>query len=319
MSSMDDVILIDVRSSAEYNHAHIPNAINLPIFDNAERATVGTAYKQESREKAIKIGLDYFGHKMRSMVEKIELLLEERAEKTIYLYCWRGGMRSNAVAWLLDMYGFEVYLLVDGYKAFRNWVLDQFTKKYKLKVLGGYTGSGKTKVLNEKSKFGHTFIDLEKLACHKGSSFGHIGMPPQPSQEFFENTLATHLYHSGEDTIWLEDESQRIGHVHIPTPFWQSMLNADVDILDIPFDQRLNNIVNEYGFLDKNKLVEAINRISKRLGGLDTKNAIHFIQEDNIKEGFKILLSYYDRQYAKASEKRKPKVENYISIIRDHD
>ena len=111
----------------------------------------------------------------------------------VLIHCWRGGMRSAAVAWLLDMYGFKVYTLAGGYKTFRKWVLKQFDEEYSLKILGGYTGSGKTLILQELKRKGYSVIDLENLANHKGSAFGAIGEKPQPTQEMFENSMGTEL------------------------------------------------------------------------------------------------------------------------------
>jgi tRNA 2-selenouridine synthase len=316
-----DHILLDVRSPGEYAHAHIPTAINLPLFSDEQRTIIGTAYKQQGKQQAIKIGLDIFGPQMRKMVEKVEDIIGQLNQQSsdqsskmqspsVFIHCWRGGMRSSAVAWLLNLYGFHTILLHGGYKAYRNWVLDQFSKKYKLKIICGYTGSGKTKYLTSLQNDGKTIIDLEKLAAHKGSAFGHIKMPSQPSQEMFENLLAHHLHLAGENTIWLEDESQRIGHVYIPTPFWQSMITAETLTIEIDFDQRLQNIIEEYGVLDKNQLTDAIIRISKKLGGLDTKNALQHMEENNITQAFGILLKYYDRLYENANEKKKAKILN---------
>jgi tRNA 2-selenouridine synthase len=199
--------VLDVRSPGEYTHAHIPSAHSFPLFTDEERKQVGTAYKQQSRAAAIKIGLDYFGVKMRKMVEEAEgignLELGSTAylkaqftipnSKTLLVHCWRGGMRSAAVAWLLDMYGFKVYLLVGGYKAYRKWVLSQFEKEYHFNIIGGYTGSGKTLLLHELKERNKTIIDLEGLANHKGSAFGAMENLPQPGQEMFENLLAEKL------------------------------------------------------------------------------------------------------------------------------
>src|SRR5690349_23861593 len=162
-----DALLLDVRSPAEYNHAHIPGAVSFPLFTDEERKVVGTAYKQQSREAAIKIGLDYFGPKMRKMVEEAEQLTTHDS-RTVLVHCWRGGMRSAGVAWLLDLYGFKVYALVGGYKKFRNHVLDTFKLPFQFKILGGYTGSGKTEMLRGLEKQGEFVIDLEGIANHKG-------------------------------------------------------------------------------------------------------------------------------------------------------
>ncbi len=367
--------VLDVRSPGEYAHAHMPAAISLPLFNDEERAKVGTTYKQQSRENAIKIGLDFFGPNMRGMVEKVEEIVAgsglrvtslnksnklsssqtsnpklttpkletsnpkpetnnlhplTRKPATILLHCWRGGMRSAAVAWLLDLYGFKVYTLIGGYKAYRNWVLNQFTKDYNFKIIGGYTGSGKTLLLHALAKENKSIIDLEGLAHHKGSALGALGNPPQPKQEMFENLLATQLAISNKainisepancqlptaNCIFFEDESQRIGNLQIPMPLWYSMRKAPVYFVDIPFEERLNYLTKEYGVHEKTGLVNAIMRIQKRLGGLETKNAINFLLENNFKESFRILLHYYDKWYAKGLYNRENAVDLIIPIV----
>lgn len=312
--------VLDVRSPGEYKHAHLPGAISFPLFSDEERKVVGTAYKQQSREQAIKFGLDYFAVKMRKMVEEAENIadshkpivkdvdyaLSTTGPKTILLHCWRGGMRSGAVAWLLDLYGFKVYTLVGGYKTFRKWSLSQFEKQYQFRILGGYTGSGKTYLLENLQKQGETTINLEGLAHHKGSAFGNIGMPVQPSQEHFENKLALALSEASvcHKLIWLEDESQRIGDVNLPINIWKQMRQTEVYFIDIPFEERLKHIVLEYGKLEKERLVNAVIRIKKRLGGLETKEAVNALIEDRIEDCFRILLTYYDKWYSKGLHNR---------------
>lgn len=317
-------LLLDVRSPGEYQHAHIPGACSLPLFTDEERKVVGTAYKQQSRQIAIKIGLDFFGLKMRKMVEEVESLVEEieSANKNgkipigkveVLVHCWRGGMRSAAVAWLLDLYGFKVYTLAGGYKAYRKWIRDQFEKDYQFMILGGYTGSGKTLILQELIKAGEFVTDLEKLGNHKGSAFGALGELPQPTQEMFENLLAESLVQNtttgSANTIWIEDESQRIGQLQIPMPLWYSMRRSPVLFVEIPFEARLDYLTKEYGIFEKEKLVNAVIRIQKRLGGLETKNAISFLLENNHKEAFRILLTYYDKWYEKGLHNRETGAE----------
>ena len=327
--------VVDVRSPGEYAHAHIPGAYSLPLFTDEERKIVGTAYKQQSREQAIKIGLDFFGVKMRKMVEEVEQFvrsselnsattqLKTQHSKTVLVHCWRGGMRSAGVAWLLDLYGFKVYTLVGGYKKFRNHVLETFNLPFNLKILGGYTGSGKTELLKTLKEKGETIIDLEGIAGHKGSAFGNIGLPKQPGQEMFENILAQELRsksivnselsiqgdpHSPFTThyspIWLEDESQRIGQVNIPHELWKNMRQSPVYFLDIPFEERLKHIVQEYGQLDPEMVADAIGRISQKLGHLNAKTAILCLKEGKITESFDILLKYYDKHYFKSLHNR---------------
>ena len=327
--------VFDVRSPGEYIHAQIPGAYSLPLFTDEERKVVGTAYKQQGRQQAIKLGLDFFGIKMKSMVEQVEKLVQshellinsskslasQQSElKTsvepheakpssgglavVLVHCWRGGMRSAGMAWLLDLYGFEVHTLVGGYKAYRNWVLQQFEKDYDIKILGGYTGSGKTALLHQLNKCGQPMIDLEGLASHKGSAFGAIGLPPQPSPEMFENMLALKLNKINGQSFWLEDESQRIGTINIPNNFWKAMRTKPLFFVDVPFHERLQYIVQEYGALDKEKLVLSIERIQKRLGPLETKTALVHLFKDEIELCFGILLMYYDKQYKKALDNR---------------
>ena len=317
-SSFLSSIIIDVRSPAEYEHAHIPGALNLPLFDNDERAMIGTTYKKQSREAAIKAGLPLFGNKMLPMIETVESWMAAAQKEnhltkpTLYVHCWRGGMRSAAVAWLLDLYGYKVIQLTGGYKAYRNWVLEQFTIAYPLKVLGGYTGSGKTEILHALQEKNYSVIDLEGLAHHKGSAFGAIGQLAQPSQEMFENILAKKLFevNKNKKPIWIEDESQRIGTVLIPTPLFHLMRNSTCYFMTIPFEQRLLFILEGYGKFDQQSLIEATERIQKRLGGLETKNAVEHIMQGELKEAFSILLKYYDKWYEKNAQNQVlPKVE----------
>lgn len=310
--------VLDVRSPGEYMHAHIPDAYSLPLFTDEERKVVGTAYKQESKQKAIKIGLQYFGAKMTQMVEDAERImadhyaknvLEQSKEKNVIVHCWRGGMRSASVAWLLDLYGFKVSTLIGGYKSFRGWCTDLFTKEYPFKIIGGYTGSGKTKIVQELEQRGDAAIDLEALANHKGSAFGHLGEKPQPSQEMFENKLAMALRASASaNCIWLEDESQRIGTVSIPNILYTYIQTMPVYFLEIPFKERLKYIADKYGIFEKEKLAESIIRITKRLGGLETKTALEYLEAGDILNCFKILLKYYDKYYLKCLEQKKDKV-----------
>ncbi|MFY8005210.1 MAG: tRNA 2-selenouridine(34) synthase MnmH [Chitinophagaceae bacterium] len=298
--------VLDVRSPGEYNHAHIPGAISFPLFTDEERKVVGTAYKRESRKKAIAIGLDFFGPKMRKMVEAAEKLVPQQNAPTILVHCWRGGMRSGAVAWLLQIYGFKVFTLAGGYKQYRQWVLQQFAKTYPFVILGGYTGSGKTEILQALQQIGGVMLNLEAIASHKGSAFGNLGMPPQPGAEQFENNLAHTLQkvqllaeENQHKVIWVESESRRIGNINLPADIFNQLLQAPLYFLDIPFETRLNYLVNTYGQFPVDQLQNAIERISRKLGGLDAKMAIDFLQKGEIKDCFTILLKYYDKFYQK--------------------
>ena len=316
VSMMEQYPILDVRSPLEYAHAHMKNAYTLPLFSDEERKVVGTAYKQQGKQPAIKLGLKYFGVKMASMVTEVEVMLAASPDpnnKVLLVHCWRGGMRSAGVAWLLDLYGYTVYTLAGGYKAYRNWVLAQFSLPYQCKVLGGYTGSGKTETLQILQALRQPIIDLEGLAHHKGSAFGNLGQPEQPSQEQFENLLAQLLFkmHTEHAYVWVEDESRRIGLVNIPTPLFEQMRKSKLYFLDIPFAERLQFIVSGYGKFEKDKLMTAVLRIKKRLGGLETNTAINFLIEDDVVSSFSVLLTYYDKLYVKGAYNR----ENPESLI----
>ncbi len=300
-------LIVDVRSPSEYNQAHIPGAINIPIFNDAERKIIGTNYKQVGKQPAIKIGLKYFGAQMLKYIEQLEAC---NANTPIIVHCWRGGMRSAAMAWLFNLYGWQVYKLEGGYKIFRNWVLKKFEDNYNFKIIGGGTGSQKTIILNALAQH-NCIIDLEALANHKGSAFGGINQPQQDRQEFFENKLALALYKS-KGTIYVEDESQRIGNLFIPNTLWKTLRSAAILYINKSFDERLVYLVAEYGSLPKEDLLNATKRIEKNLGGLETKNVIEHLNNGAIKNAFEILLNYYDKYYNKGLQKR----DNWETLIK---
>jgi tRNA 2-selenouridine synthase len=202
------------------------------------------------------------------------------------------------------LYGFKIEQLTGGYKAYRNWVLAQFEKNYSMKVLGGFTGSGKTEILLQLQKSKIPVIDLEGLANHKGSAFGALGQHEQTSQEQFENNLAGALFHicNSHPYFWIEDESQRIGTNMLPISFFKNIRNSVCYFIDIPFEARLKFITQAYGKFKVADLIAATLRIQKRLGGLETKNTVNFLVENNIEAAFSILLKYYDKVYLKNIE-----------------
>src|SRR5699024_1225880 len=207
-------------------------------------------------------GMDFFGPKMKSIVSEAEAIVSRSSRQNIIVHCWRGGMRSAAVAWLLDLYGFPVSTLEGGYKKFRNWVLQQFEQPYDLRVLGGYTGSGKTEILQQLMQAGHLVVDLEGLAHHRGSAFGNLNGIPQDSTEQFENNLALTLFHLHQQAkprqkIWIESESTRIGNVRIPHLFFNQMKTAERININVPFEKRLECIVKGYGDFDQKAMIAA--------------------------------------------------------------
>ena len=306
--------VVDVRSPAEHEKGHIPNAINIPIFSNEERAAVGTAYKQISRERAIEIGMEYVQPKLESFINDT---LRMAPDKTVVVHCWRGGMRSQSFAQHLMDNGFRrVYVIEKGYKAFRTVVLNGFHNDAQLVVIGGYTGSAKTEIIKHIQKTSdQQVIDLEGLANHRGSAFGGIDQGPQPTTEQFENNL----FWEWKDLdpglpIWIEDESRAIGSVVIPQALFENMRRCRLYFLDISREERAKHLVKDYGEVNKEALKDSITRISSRLGGLRTRHAMHHLEKGEMYDVAIMILGYYDKYYSKGVAKRDPEMVTSIPL-----
>ncbi len=296
--------MVDVRSPAEFAKGHIPGAINIPIFSNDERAAVGTAYKQQGKDEAVQLGLEYVGPKLKDFAAKASSIA---VNKEILLYCWRGGMRSGSMAWLFQTIGLKPKLLQKGYKAYRRHAKSMLSQASQLIILSGSTGTGKTDILKQLKAAGEQMIDLEGLAHHKGSAFGTIGQEEQLPNEQFENNL----YHDWKDldldkTIWVEDESAIIGRNYIPRELFDCMRQAPVIKIDLDINIRIKRLVNEYTGVAKDLLVTTIGRIQKRLDPVEAKLAIAAIAAGNYADAIAYVLKYYDKAYNFGLAKRDP-------------
>lgn len=287
--------ILDVRSPAEFERAHIPGAISFPIFSNEERAAVGTCYKNEGKDKAVELGLAYVGPNLAKWVKQAKKLA---VDGTVLVHCWRGGMRSGSMAWLFETAGLKVQILVGGYKAYRQLVLEKFEEKLPLLVLGGKTGSGKTEILLGLKERGYQVIDLEGLAHHRGSAFGHLGLAEQPSSEHFENLVYHELLKFDfSKGIWVEDESRHIGQVFMNFHFFEQLRNAPLLFIDIDAEFRLPYLVEVYAKYPKEQLEKALLKIKKRLGGQHFQNALEKLDQGDFYEVAAITLHYYDKAY----------------------
>jgi tRNA 2-selenouridine synthase len=285
----------DVRSPSEFSRGHIPGAFNIPLFDNEQRALVGTVYKKEGREKAILRGIKLTGPYMHL---KLKSALEVAADRKILVHCWRGGMRSEAMAWLFALGGLEPKILEGGYKQYRHHVISGLSESRKVIVLGGMTGSGKTRILRHLASLGEQIIDLEELACHKGSAFGSLGQPPQPSSEHFSNLLHRQwIKIKLSDPLWLEDESRNIGTVFMPDEFYRHIQTAPVVVLKMSIEKRVPWLIEEYAGYPVDQLIDSVLRISKRLGGDNTRDALDAIKSGDFSRAIRITLDYYDKTY----------------------
>jgi len=288
--------LVDARSEGEFAQSHIPGAINIPILNNAERIQVGTLYKQAGPEKATLKGFELVGPRFHLIQREA---LRNFPNKKVMLYCWRGGMRSQILSWILTQVGFEVYRLAGGYKTYRTFTFNEVRKPYPLLVLGGKTGAAKTVLLQKLKERGEQVVDLEGLANHKGSSFGAIGLPGQPTVEQFENLLAEQLRKIQPDqAIWVENESRRIGRIILPDPFFLQMTQSPRIEIEKTDTERIAHIAREYAGLDQVELTDAVLRLQKRLGGDRTNQAVEAIQANQPEIWIPILLQYYDKTYS---------------------
>jgi tRNA 2-selenouridine synthase len=294
--------VFDVRSPSEFAQGHIPGAINLPLFTDDERARVGTAYKKTGRSAAFDMGLDMVGPKMSGFVRAARELAPGRE---IFVHCWRGGMRSASMGWLLETAGFRIRVLEGGYKAWRAHVRENLVSGRQFIILGGLTGSGKTLWLKQLAEAGEPVIDLERLANHRGSVFGGIGMGNQPTNEQFENDLFHDLQqYSPDQVIWLEDESRQIGRIFMPEALFFAMTSSPLIHIQVPYELRIKIILDEYAGLDPEKLADSVRQISKRLGGLVTGQCLELLESGNFTDVVRLLLPYYDKTYTHSLQVR---------------
>ncbi|MCU0462156.1 MAG: tRNA 2-selenouridine(34) synthase MnmH [Bacteroidales bacterium] len=298
----ESIPVIDVRSPSEFNQGHIPGAFNIPLFDDSERAIVGTRYKKEGRDKAIIRGIELSGPQMH---RKLQSALEMARESKLLVHCWRGGMRSEAMAWLFSLGDIETEVLDGGYKSYRHHVLAGLAEKKRVIVLGGMTGSSKTRILRHIGKLSNQVIDLEALANHKGSAFGALGQPLQPSSEHFSNLLFD-LWKNIDDSnpVWLEDESRNIGTVFMPDAFYDHIQLSPAIILMMSIEKRLPKLIEEYSTYPQEQLRDSVLKISKRLGGDNTRDAIAAIDSGDFAKAIEITLKYYDKAYLYSISKK---------------
>jgi tRNA 2-selenouridine synthase len=312
----EKIPVCDVRSPSEYNAGHIPGAFNIPIFSDRERESVGIRYKKEGRIRAIKEGLDLAAPQMS---KKLEQALEKAENNQLLVHCWRGGMRSEAMAWLFSLAGINIHTLDGGYKSYRHFILGKLSEKRKMIVLGGLTGSSKTHILAHLKSLGQQVIDMEGLANHKGSAFGSLGQPAQPTTEHFANLLYDEWKKSDCETpLWIEDESRNIGSVFMPDPLYGNMQKAPAIIIMMDVKTRLPRLVEEYSKFPPELLKGAISKICKRLGGDNTRDAIVAVEAGDFARAIEITLLYYDKAYLFGLNKKNPEKIIYLKTDTDN-
>lgn len=296
--------VIDVRSEGEFASGNMVGSINIPLLNNDERALVGTCYKKSGNKKAVILGYELVGKKFASYVTYVT---NNFKQKKIIVYCWRGGLRSRIMADLLSTAGYKVYQLKGGYKSYRNFVLNTFEKPFNFNILGGFTGSNKTEILEILRTENLQVINLEKIANHRGSAYGSLGLGNQPTQEQFENNLAQALLKLDlNQPIWIEDEGRTIGNKVVPLPIFNKIRNNTLYFLDYEKEFRVNNILKQYGSLEADDLIFSTLKLVKKLGDLRTKQCVESIQSGNLHVWVNEVLKYYDKTYLEGLSKREP-------------
>ena len=305
--------IIDVRSPEEYEKDTIPGAINIPIFNNEERKTVGTLYKQVSIEEARREGVKIVSDKLPELYEEILKLKEEYKE--LVFFCARGGYRSSSIVTFLQSIGHKnIWKLDGGYKSYRHYInenLNSEIEKVNFIVLYGNTGSGKTKILKSLESKGVDVIDLEGYANHRGSTLGAVGLEEQNSQKKFESLIYNKLINRKGDTFFIEGESRRIGRVLIPESLFDSIINGIHVKIETDIDMRVDIILEDYVNGHNDEIIEALHYLRKRVGNEPIDEYIEKVKENDFAYVAKeLMLNYYDPMYEHHDRKHVKVFEN---------
>ncbi len=314
--------VIDVRAPAEFADDHIPGALNLPVFSDAERAEVGTIFKRQSPFLARKLGAQII---CRNIALHMEAHFADKPQRyTPLIYCWRGGQRSASLATILAAVGWRTRILEGGYKTYRHAVLDAIAERcpnLTFRVLNGLTGSGKTRLLWKLRERGAQVLDLEDLASHKGSLLGIEPGESQPSQKYFESLLWAALAPFSPDRpIFAEAESRKVGNVHIPTPLWDSLTAAPVTEINTPLDARVAYLLDDYPFWPENpdRLAARLDVLRPRYGHEKIGRWASMIRDALWPELVRALLvEHYDPSYAKSANYPKPLDSLTLASVRE--
>lgn len=300
---LDTHCLIDARTPLEFAEDHLPGAVNVPLLTNEERVEIGTIYKQQGPQPARVRGLELTAGRFPEMMRQIAAAA---ADRPILVYCWRGGLRSRTIASIMELTGFPVKQLEGGYKAFRSHVtayFSTFIPQAPLVVLHGMTGIGKTTLLGLLAERGESIIDLEGIACHRGSAFGSLGLSQEHlTQKRFETQLwNTFRQLPPGKPIYLEGESRRIGKMTLPGDLYEVMQRSIKVWCTASLETRVRRLTEEYGRKEYEQgLGEALLKIRKKLGGDKYSEISGYLQRWEMEPFMsELMLSYYDKLYYK--------------------
>ncbi|MFC5471095.1 tRNA 2-selenouridine(34) synthase MnmH [Cohnella suwonensis] len=287
-----ELTLIDVRSPSEYEETTIPGSVNVPLFDDSERAEIGTLYKKTSIQAAKDRGLEVVSAKLPAFIRTIASIPGKKA-----VFCWRGGMRSRTTATLLSLMDIRVSRIAGGYRAYRKWVVDtlaSFDIKPEAFVLHGLTGTGKTAILQAMAERGIGVLDLERLAGHRGSIFGEIGMKAR-NQKTFESLLLEELLRlRNEPFVVFEAESRRIGKATLPDFLVRKKEEGAPIWIELPFEERVKRILQDYKPWEHPlESLEAFRKIKSRIHTPIAAEIETCLKEGGFERAASLLLEYY--------------------------
>ncbi|OPX84671.1 MAG: tRNA 2-selenouridine synthase [Pelotomaculum sp. PtaB.Bin104] len=300
--ALENKLLIDVRSEKEYAEDTIPGAVNIPVLNNEERASVGLTYRQDGPATAVRMGLSLVSPVLSEKLAAIDSLA---AGRNLVVFCWRGGQRSQFMASVLDTVGYLVYRVEGGYKAYRNYV-NRYLSRQGLPlwvvVLHGLTGVGKTEVLAGLARKGIPVLDLEGLARHRGSVYGKIGLPPSPTQKAFESSIVQILLKASAKGVFVvECESRRLGNLLVPPLVMDFIRQGSRLLLYASMADRVRRIIADYTcgpdhHIDE--LQQATAALVKILGKARVAELNEMIARKEFARAFAYLLEYhYDPLY----------------------
>ncbi len=302
-------LIIDVRSPLEFSIDHIPGSVNLPVLYNEEREIIGKIYKNISSFEARKKGAMLIAKNISKHLENT--LCDKTNNFTPLIYCWRGGQRSKSMSKIFSEIGWRNYILNGGYKNYRKNIINNLkdiSSKLNLIILSGYTGVGKTEIIDLLDTKGIQTINLEKFANHKGSLLGKVKNEKQPSQPFFESLIYDKLEKFDiTQQIIMEAESSKIGNLQIPPSIWKKMIKASTINITAKQSYRANYLLKNYNHIinDKKDIFIFIASMKKRYGDLVILNWIEEIKKGQWKKFVKeILKTHFDPSYNKSFSKK---------------
>ncbi|SNR88709.1 tRNA 2-selenouridine synthase [Anaerovirgula multivorans] len=325
----EEKLLVDVRSPFEHSEGTIPGAINIPLFNDKERIEVGTLYKKVGVDHAKIKGIEYAATKLSVFYER--LLELSKTKKDIIIFCARGGLRSSSIVSFFNNLGVEVYQLKNGYKGYRRFILEYFeelNKHHQFIVLHGYTGVGKTEILQKINKRNIAVLDIEMLARNTGSVFGNIGFIDSQTinQKNFEAIIVDTLIKSKQRTMIVESESKRIGNVSMPNSLYESIIKGKHILLKTTIENRVDRLANDYAYKipeHDELLIESIMSLKARIGNENVLRYIEYIKNKHYEDvARELVIDYYDPLYQHSIKKYNydltidyDKIEEAVDVI----